>query len=94
MGSVSAKERKLPSQLFFKHAVEKDGSAMVTENIKATKHTVLSDGDNNISANKMAVIPARCIDKEDGEVWMLFVGTPSCNYPMTEPFWAMIDETF
>lgn len=67
---------------------------MVTENIKVTKHTVLSDGDNNISANKMAVIPAHCIDKEDGEVWMLFVGTPSCNYPMTEPFWAMIDETF
>lgn len=25
---------------------------------------------------------------------MFFVGTPSCNYPMTEPFWAMIDETF
>jgi len=25
---------------------------------------------------------------------MFFVGTPSCNYRMTEPFWAMIDETF
>ena len=67
---------------------------MVTENIKARKNTILSDGGNNISANKMAVIPAHCIDKEAKDIWMLFVGMPSCNYPMTEPFWAMIDETF
>ena len=88
------KEHKLPPQPFFKHAVENDSSAMVTENIKAAKHTILSDGSNNISANKMAVIPAHCIDKEAEDVWMPFVGTPSCNYPMTEPFWAMIDETY
>lgn len=67
---------------------------MVTENIKATNHTILSDGGNNISANKMAVNPAHCIDKEAEDVCMLFVGMPSCNYPMTEPFWAMIDEIF
>lgn len=67
---------------------------MVTENIKATKHSILSDGGNNISANKMAVIPAHCIDKEAEDVWLLFVGTPSHNYPMTEPFWDMIDEAF
>lgn len=42
----------------------------------------------------MAVILAHCIDKEAEDIWMLFVGMPSCNYPMTEPFWAMIDETF
>lgn len=94
VGSVIVKEHKLPPQSFFKRAVEKDSSAMVTENIKATKHTILSDGGNNISANKMAVIPAHCIDKEAEDVWMLFVDTPSCNYPMTEPFWAMTDETF
>lgn len=42
----------------------------------------------------MAVIPAYCMDKEVEDIGMFFVGTPSCNYPMTEPFWAMIDETF
>lgn len=86
-------EHKLPLQPFFKHEVGYDSSAVVTENIKATKHTILSDGGSNISANKMAVIAAHCIDKEAEDVWVLFVGTPSCNYPMTEPFWTMIDET-
>jgi len=63
VGIVTVKEHKLPLQLFL-HTVETDSSAMVTENIKATKHSILSDGGNNISANKMAVILAHCIDKE------------------------------
>lgn len=94
MGRVVVREHKLLPQPFSKHAVGKDSSVLVTENIKAKKHAILSDGGNNISANKMAVIPAYCIDKEADDVGMLFVDTPSCNYPMTEPFWAMIDETF
>lgn len=93
VGSVIVEEHKLPLQPSFKHAVENSSSAVVTENIKATKHTILSDGGSNISANKMAVIPAHCIDKEAEDIWVLFVDMPSCNYPMTEPFWTMIDET-
>lgn len=94
VGRGVVREHNLLPQPFSKHAVGNDSSALVTENIKATKHAILSDGGNNISANKMAVIPAYCIDKEAEDVGMLFVGKPSCNYPMTEPFWAMIDETF
>lgn len=77
VGRGDVREQELLPQPFPKHAVGNDSSALVTENIKATKHAVLSDGGNNISANKMVVIPAYCIDKEAKDVGMLFVGMPS-----------------
>ncbi|KAF4793109.1 adhesion G protein-coupled receptor L4 [Turdus rufiventris] len=73
------REHNLLPQPFSKHAVGNDSSAVVTENIKATKHAILSDGGNNISANKMAVIPAYCIDKEAEDVGMLFVDDNECE---------------
>lgn len=42
----------------------------------------------------MALIPTHGIDKEAKDLWIPFVGVPSCNYPMTGPFWILTDETF
>lgn len=74
--------------------LERNNFDTVAENITEAENSILFDESNNISTNKLAVIPAQCRDKGNEDMQMPFFGLPICNYPMTEHSFNMMDETF